>query len=449
MTAIAIEPPARDRRTLLLALVTGFVSFVTFFIVEHQIDSSTRSEAYEDANFLDVDLDTMVDDGSTVRKLGFLMFGLLGVGLLALPGRPLPVMSVTTALIIAGVALSAASVLWSVDPSFAAKRVLVLLLILVGVLGIVRQFSPRQTADLLTALAAAYIGLGVLAEIGYGQFRPWSGTYRFGGTTHPNTQGIICGLFLCSAAARITVAGGRRKLAWMAAAGVVALLLYLTKSRTTLAATVVACGGLLWVRSGAMLRLVAVVLGVGLVAGGTFVAAALDLPIIQKVGDALLLGRGEEASTLTGRLPLWAELNADVASRPVLGHGYGSFWTPDVLYRVSATQGWQPSHAHSGYYETALNLGLLGLLIVLVAMIAGFGSSLAAEQTRPSVASGLTVSFITFAAIYSLADTGFALPTLGSFALAVVLLQSSRLAGGATSVELPADGEFVRPGLAA
>ena len=437
MTALQ-EPAGRanaqpPRRRLILGGLTGLVAFATFFIVEHSLTSSTRSEAFGDEEFEDVQLDEMVAGGDTIRKVGFVAFGAMGAALLVTPVRRLPMLSTPLLLIGAGATLAAASVLWAVDTNLAAKRVFVLACVLSGVLGLSRQFSPRQTANWLTALAAAFVILGLLAEVALGQFRPWSGEYRFGGTTHPNTQGVICGLLLCSAAARVLLPGGTNRGRWLLVALGTAVLLYLTKSRTTLAATLVACGVLAVLRASWAMRLIGGLSAAVAVSAAVLLAAALDLPVLQKVGDALLLGRQEEAGTLTGRLPLWAELNGDIAARPLLGHGYGSFWTPDTVYRVAATQGWQPSHAHSAYYETALNLGLPGLLLAVLTLTLTVLAAVQAEASRPSVASGLVLSFTIFAGIYSMADTAFALPTLASFTLAMLIVQSGRLSPVAAS----------------
>jgi O-antigen ligase len=68
--------------------------------------------------------------------------------------------------------------------------------------------------------------------------------------------------------------------------------------------------------------------------------------------------------TLTGRITLWHILWTWFEKRPLFGFGYHAFWT-----QISEPLlGWG-RHAHNGYFEIALGLGLLGLIVFLVALI--------------------------------------------------------------------------------
>ncbi len=74
----------------------------------------------------------------------------------------------------------------------------------------------------------------------------------------------------------------------------------------------------------------------------------------------VLLGRHEQVSTLTGRVPLWIECWSFVEQRPLTGYGYNGFWTEDRAWDLTDTQGWVLASSHSMYLETVLNLGLVG-----------------------------------------------------------------------------------------
>ena len=76
-------------------------------------------------------------------------------------------------------------------------------------------------------------------------------------------------------------------------------------------------------------------------AGGLFVS---DL--------ALTFNRDE---TLTGRSDIWAYLFPYAMNKPILGHGFGGFWTDAIREATS-------SHAHNGYLDVILNLGFWGLI---------------------------------------------------------------------------------------
>jgi len=111
---------------------------------------------------------------------------------------------------------------------------------------------------------------------------------------------------------------------------------------------------------------------------GTYILAALVLLIVAELTVGLSgrlsesLGRG---STLTGRTELWAhalEVQSKL-SNPILGAGFDSFWLGETRQAVAAFYAkWNPGGGHNGYLDTYLNLGLIGLSILIVLLIATF-----------------------------------------------------------------------------
>jgi exopolysaccharide production protein ExoQ len=75
--------------------------------------------------------------------------------------------------------------------------------------------------------------------------------------------------------------------------------------------------------------------------------------------------------TLTGRTELWKQL-LEFDTNPILGTGFESFWLGERLRKVGELYWWQANEAHSGYLETYLTLGLLGLSILIGIIIATF-----------------------------------------------------------------------------
>jgi exopolysaccharide production protein ExoQ len=69
-------------------------------------------------------------------------------------------------------------------------------------------------------------------------------------------------------------------------------------------------------------------------------------------------------STIAGRAELWHDL-LEVPINPILGVGFESFWMGDRLQAMWATHWWQPTQAHNGYLETYLNLGVVGLCLLI------------------------------------------------------------------------------------
>jgi O-antigen ligase len=78
--------------------------------------------------------------------------------------------------------------------------------------------------------------------------------------------------------------------------------------------------------------------------------------------------------TLTDRTLLWTEL-LKVKINPLFGAGFESFWLGDRIRKFAESRWWEPNQAHNGYLETYLNLGLVGLILLVVLLIATFWKS--------------------------------------------------------------------------
>lgn len=80
--------------------------------------------------------------------------------------------------------------------------------------------------------------------------------------------------------------------------------------------------------------------------------------------------------TLTGRSLLWQDLIALGLNKPILGYGFGGFWTPDRVAYLKGLHPWGPGEAHNGYIEIFIVSGIIGLmlfgLVVIMAMKGAF-----------------------------------------------------------------------------
>ena len=72
-------------------------------------------------------------------------------------------------------------------------------------------------------------------------------------------------------------------------------------------------------------------------------------------------------STLTGRTLIWAFAQSEIDQRSLLGWGYQSFWLVPGSPSFEAP-GWIKlmPNAHNGYYDTTLEMGHVGLTLLLV-----------------------------------------------------------------------------------
>jgi hypothetical protein len=81
----------------------------------------------------------------------------------------------------------------------------------------------------------------------------------------------------------------------------------------------------------------------------------------MSITDLFFSSTGRDAS-FTGRVPLWQELIRIGSQRPILGSGYGSFWSGGEVYDLWEKVRWTPVSSHNGYIDIFMNLGLVGLL---------------------------------------------------------------------------------------
>jgi len=234
------------------------------------------------------------------------------------------------------------------------KRLFVVMLMVVGAFGLVLNWTQIQILKFIALSGALHVAVGIIAEVMYGFFKPWSSDYRFAGTLHWNQQGYLCMMVVLASLCLLR----ERQQTWfysaLAAFGM--LFLLLTRSRSTLIAVCLA--GVLYflVAASSRLRLLTLFLG------GSMVL----IMIMSGVGGQLLslANRGGEGSeNLTGRAPLWRELMTYVDHRPMLGYGFEGFWNDHTIDDVSDDQHWSIDAAHSGYMEAWLTIGLVGMIL--------------------------------------------------------------------------------------
>jgi O-antigen ligase len=103
---------------------------------------------------------------------------------------------------------------------------------------------------------------------------------------------------------------------------------------------------------------------------GIALFVALELLIQYSSTVISMLGRRTD---LTTRVPMWKDLLATVKN-PILGYGFESYWLGDR--RLVMLDRWGiGGQAHNGYLQTYLDLGLIGLLILIGWIFSGMRKS--------------------------------------------------------------------------
>ncbi|RUT13422.1 hypothetical protein DSM107010_13770 [Chroococcidiopsis cubana SAG 39.79] len=113
-------------------------------------------------------------------------------------------------------------------------------------------------------------------------------------------------------------------------------------------------------------------------------------------------------TTGTGRTILWGMVWEKIMERPVLGYGLNAFWTgldgpcADIWQRIR----WQAPHAHNGLLDVGLQLGLLGMLALLISLVRNIFIAIGELQRFSKLESILPITLITFVIISNLTDVG-------------------------------------------
>ncbi len=299
----------------------------------------------------------------------------------------------------------ACSVVWSDNSSTTAKRVVIPALLFLAACGIGKHWRPEDLCLGVVCMSLTFLLVGIAAEIYFGTFLA-NGEHRFSGLLHMNRQGMNCGAL---AIASFALAKIRRQWWFLAIAALAFVMLLATKSRGGLAAVSAAALFFWWMSAKGRSRAAAVATGVVL-AGAAMLYAGLTADTGVDFGSLATLGRqepGADPTTLTGRIPIWNQALQDIYKKPLLGYGYGGFWTSKRVLYFSYIHNWAFSNAHSIYLETTLNLGLIGAAMAAVTTLAIFtrGTQIFMQTRDPGVL--FILSMIVMGAISGLTEAIF------------------------------------------
>lgn len=77
-------------------------------------------------------------------------------------------------------------------------------------------------------------------------------------------------------------------------------------------------------------------------------------------------------ASFTGRTDVWSFAIPKAAEKPIFGHGLGAFWNTEALrFGMEQNTMWagNAAHAHNGYLDTVISMGLPGLACMAAALI--------------------------------------------------------------------------------
>jgi exopolysaccharide production protein ExoQ len=109
-------------------------------------------------------------------------------------------------------------------------------------------------------------------------------------------------------------------------------------------------------------------------------------------------------SDLTGRTEIWKVLEG-MDTNPIVGTGFETFWTGARLaYMNQEFPGINESH--NGYLEIWLNLGGIGVCLIILVLGQGYRTAVAAFRRDPKLG-GLLIAIMATAVLYNVTEAGF------------------------------------------
>jgi len=306
------------------------------------------------------------------------------------------------------VGLALVSVFWSAAPGVTLRRDVALLgTTLFGAYFVARYDLKEQLRLLAWAMGiAALLSLVIaLALPSYGvandlRETAWQGIYGGGKNVLGRVMCLSTIIFLLLA---LDKHSRHRWLLW-AGAGLSAGLVFMSHSATS---EVILLAILLLLPLYAALRwhyalaasffAFAVLVGAGIV---TWIVADADL-VLNALGRDL---------TLTNRTYLWPAVIEMIRERPWLGYGYGAFWLGWAgesahVWLWNARVGLEATHAHDGFLDLCLNLGLFGVSTFALGFLLAARRAVTWARYTRGAENLWPLAYLTFILLYNLGES--------------------------------------------
>lgn len=362
-----------------------------FFLIAHSLDAPIAGTDLSLGQY-----GATAGTGTLSKQIGSLL--LFCYGLFALLGnrrRTFSFKTLSARVAIGFFVLITLSLAWSTDRSASAVRWFGFLTYVLAAAGAVKRLQGEDIIRWYVFAQASYLILGLLNELRLHTFYPFAAGYRFAGIADDNATGNDAVVLAFSSIAMLRLFPSSRLYRTTLFMSLVILLL--TKSRTALFSMIFALlityclVSLRGIKLGLYLYALAIVVSI------PFVLTSLGL---FQMSGAISLGR-EQAShdILMGRVPLWTELYDEFADkRPLLGYGYGAFWTPNRIEDISADQGWSIAAAHSIYLDAFLAVGVCGAILYVGTLLCLLGK--AVKVARSGKREGLFFALLLCAVLF-------------------------------------------------
>ncbi len=309
---------------------------------------------------------------NTLRQVGYALVLILSLATLE-PWRQPQRLLVVPWPILAALAWCWLSVFWMLDPSIGVRRLVLTTIVAWTVFALVRQLGPERFVAVLRIILAVALGVNFVFAVFYPAIgrHPLEGDIIVGSWRglmgHKNFAGVPCAmaiLFFIFDTARVHVI--LRVLVCVGAA----VFLAMAESKTSMGICAVAVG------VGLLLQLLATHFKQRQLAppwAAWIVLAVLALiALTMAYNPAYYLDLVSDPAAFTGRTQIWAAMIKSYVDAPWLGVGFGSYWDlgpGGPIFKYGADWVTQMSEGHNAYLDFLVQIGFVGTMILLFALI--------------------------------------------------------------------------------
>jgi len=263
------------------------------------------------------------------------------------------------------------SALWSQDAGLSLRSGISLILTTLFAFYFATRFTPRQQMELVTFTGICVVIVSIALALFWPQFGidhqlhegAWQGLF---------TQKNVCAgvtLFLLTPALALSPRGRYGQLLRAAYASLCLLVIFMTQSRTGWAITamyLLFASGLHALGRFARRDLLPI-----LGAFFAFLAAAIVLAMQYPLPFLSMLSRSD---SISGRSQIWSAIIVSILRHPLGGYGFDAFWSllQGEASNIFASTGWVVTGAHNGFLNVGLELGLVGVALIVATFVRAF-----------------------------------------------------------------------------
>ena len=318
--------------------------------------------------------------------------------------------------------LVAVSPFWSASPADTWAKIAPLLRVTLFGLYLSSRYSFKEilqimawalglAAGLSLVFGAALPSYGVMGRGYIGQSQDWTheGAWR-GVYIHKVVLGSMMSLSVLTSLYLTSWKNPLRPLAYLALPlAVICLLMSTTKAALAALIVVIGCiplyRTLRWEPKRVLLSW-----GIGLPLFVGAIAAVLS-------NASLILQAMGKNTTLSGRTEMWPLVLENIAQQPWFGYGYESFWIggwegPAANVWVYLPFGFEPPHAHNGFLDIVLSVGIVGFALFLLNVLAYVWRAVRWVRTIPTAEGLAPLLLLTFMALVNITETVWMTPDI-------------------------------------